>query len=241
MTEVDDEAAGQEPQAARWSLRLGAWEVATLVALVVLAAVGGWWWGERAGGPRFNQADVGFLRDMTTHHDQAVEMAIIVLDQPSAGAEVSSFAREVLIFQRQEIGYMAALLDSWGEVGPDAEATAMAWMGMPVAARQMPGMASEDEMERLTSLQGDELDLFFLELMAEHHGGGVGMADSAAELAENREARQLAERIARYQRLEIGELAATAYRLAGDAARERVLDAGKRAEEAHGARTTGGH
>ena len=67
------------------------------------------------------------------------------------------------------------------------------------------------------------------------------MADAGARRGENREARQLAERIARYQRVEMGELAAAAYRLAGDAARQRVLDAGKRGAAAHGARTSSGH
>lgn len=130
---------------------------------------------------------------------------------------------------------MEALLDSWGRAGADPDGPVMGWMGRAMPAAQMPGLADEDEMDRLESLSGSAKDPFILELMAEHHGGGVGMAEAAAQRGQHDEARALAKRIAKYQRVEIGELAAAAGRLAGEEARQRVLLAGKRGMDEHDA------
>lgn len=231
----DEDPADIAREAEPWTLPVGAWELATIVAALALAAGVSFWLGERSGRPSFNDSDVGFVRDMTLHHDQAVEMALIELDSTDASPDARTFVREVLLFQRYEIGYMEALLDSWGQTGADPDVPVMGWMGRAVRAPEMPGLASEDEMNRLESLSGSAKDLFFLELMAEHHGGGVGMAEAAAQRGQHDEARALAKRIAKYQRIEIGELAASAGRIAGDEARQRVLLAGKRGMDEHDA------
>ncbi len=82
----------------------------------------------------------------------------------------------------------------------------MAWMGMPVPIDRMPGMASDDELERLKAATGEEADLLFLQLMRVHHEGGLHMALDALGRAETDEARTLAESIVRSQEFELDEL-----------------------------------
>lgn len=74
-----------------------------MVAVLALAASVSFWLEERSGRPSFNASDVGFVRDMTLHHDQAVEMALIELESTDAAPDARTFAREVLLFQRYEM------------------------------------------------------------------------------------------------------------------------------------------
>ena len=48
---------------------------------------------------------------------------------------------------------------------------------------RMPGMATEDELRRLRSLSGRELDVYFLQLLIGHHQGGIPMLRYAVEHA----------------------------------------------------------
>lgn len=165
---------------------------------------------ERGGGP--SEADVGFLRDMITHHEQAVIIAKEVSRYDGMPQVIESFAEEVLVFQRYEMGAMAATLRSWGE--PQlADGPAMAWMGQPVDPDEMPGLATEDELKRLASAQGDERAALFLALMSRHHLGGVQMAEAGAERVKDDYVRGLALGMARQQRAEISEYSAARTRL----------------------------
>jgi uncharacterized protein (DUF305 family) len=150
--------------------------------------------------------DVGFLVDMTEHHDQAVELALLQLangEDPIA----RDFATEVLLFQRKELGQMAELLVAGGELPPerDPARTTMAWMDMPTPAAAMPGMASPEQLAALADSRGPEADERFLRLMREHHRGGLHMASYAAEHAGNPRVRELAGTMARNQQLEVRE------------------------------------
>ncbi|MGH9266113.1 MAG: DUF305 domain-containing protein [Acidimicrobiales bacterium] len=86
--------------------------VGLVLALLFLAgAVGYMIGGDRP--PGRSSPEVGFLQDMTAHHDQAVEMANLAV-QRAAEPLVRTFAREVLITQRFELGLMSAWLGEWG-------------------------------------------------------------------------------------------------------------------------------
>ncbi|HVF14576.1 MAG TPA: DUF305 domain-containing protein, partial [Acidimicrobiales bacterium] len=161
-------------------------------------------------GPR--SVDVGFLQDMISHHEQAVEMSNIEL---AGGAEpdIEAFAREILAFQAYEIGVMEGLLAEWGHHPGDRSETAMAWMGEPAPVDGMPGLATEDELDLLGRAQGHAVDSLFVALMQDHHRGGIHMAAYAEERAADGSVRALAARMARNQRIDVAEL---------DAARERA-------------------
>ena len=177
-----------------------------MVALLYLAGSLGYVLGSRpAGRPGERSVDAGFLYDMTTHHEQAVTMSGLELGN---GEEemVTVFAREILTFQSYEIGLMDRQLAHWGLPAENPRSRAMEWMGMPVEAGRMPGMASEVELDRLSVAQGRDADALFITLMQEHHRGGVHMAEYAAEHARSKFVRTLAARMARNQRIEINEL-----------------------------------
>lgn len=160
--------------------------------------------------PSTDSVDVGFYRDMTVHHDQAVRMAVIEL-QNGENPTVRSFAQEIVIFQRWEMGRMYERLQGWG-VTTDPPTTVMAWMGMPVPASAMPGLATDQEMRALQQSRGADADAQFLLLMAEHHRGGAHMASYAADHAQHADVRALARTMARNQIAEIAEFKQTAER-----------------------------
>jgi uncharacterized protein (DUF305 family) len=163
---------------------------------------------DRPPGP--GSADVGFVQDMLTHHDQALGVAVLTAaygEDPT----VRSFAIDVIAFQQYEIGVMTRMLDEWGYSRAERSDEAMAWMGMPVPVEQMPGLLTEEQLDEIDQARGSELDRLFLEHMAEHHRGGLHMAQEGARLAEDDDVAALAARIERNQAAEINE-----YRQAAD-------------------------
>jgi uncharacterized protein (DUF305 family) len=159
--------------------------------------------------PSADSADVGFLQDMITHHQQAIEVSLLELaygEDPT----VRSFASDVLNFQSYEIGVMTEKLRNWGFTPSDRSDQAMAWMDMPVPVDQMPGLLSDEEMSEISQARGTELDQLFLERLAEHHRGGIHMAQSATQLVDDDDIRAMAERMVRNQSSEINEYRATA-------------------------------
>jgi uncharacterized protein (DUF305 family) len=177
-----------------------------VVAALVGAAVG--WFAH--GGPDVpdeGSVDVGFLRDMADHHDQAVQLALLELAN-GGDPLVQGFAGDTVAAQRYEIGLMDARLRDWGVGRGAVGRTAMTWMGAgqgtPVA--QMPGMASQLELNELGRLRGADADRLFVRLMTAHHEGGIHMAEDAWHRADTAAVRDLAERIAKTQRLETRDL-----------------------------------
>ena len=156
-------------------------------------------------GPTHNDADIGFLRDMIDHHDQANFISAIAL-RGSASVAVRNAALDVVAAQRYEVGLMEGWLIEWGIDEGDPNRDAMAWMGMPSKPGVMPGMATPAQLDELAKASGEALDVRFVELMIEHHRGGVHMAEAARESAGDPQVRWLAGRMVRNQRQEIREL-----------------------------------
>jgi uncharacterized protein (DUF305 family) len=182
--------------------------VVAVLACSFLAGAVGYLIGVREQETPSNAVDVGFLTDMSDHHDQAVTMALSVYNR-TTDPTIRSFAQDVLLFQRSDLGRMAAYLDDHGVARPDwdPERPAMQWMGMATPAGRMTGMASDDQLAALDDATGRDLDLMFLDLMTVHHRGGVEMAEYAAQHAADPRVRELAGRIAGLQAGEIEEYA----------------------------------
>lgn len=159
---------------------------------------------DRLSSPSEESVDVGFLQDMIFHHEQAIQIGLIGSDNASDHV-VRHFAQEALVAQQYEIGYMTALLEDWGHGTGDPDRDSMVWMGMPTPLAVMPGIIDDDRMAEFRSTTGSEADRMFIELMNEHHRGGIHMAEDAAERAEDPRVRELAARMARNQAAEIGE------------------------------------
>ena len=129
--------------------------------------------------PAADSADAGFARDMAVHHQQAVEMSYIVRDR-TTDADVRRLAYDIAQTQANQRGMLLGWLDLWGlpKVSSDAP---MTWMGMGGMSdgedgALMPGMATNAEMKKLGTLNGKQAEVFFLQLMTDHHKGGVHMA-----------------------------------------------------------------
>lgn len=155
--------------------------------------------------PAESSADVGFLRDMSSHHEQALALATSEL-QNGTSPEAQLFAREILQQQSWELGAMHRQLQLWGRQRDGSTDEAMAWMDMPTPVDAMPGMASDDELAALRKSEGAEADALFIALMQDHHRGGVAMATAAAEQVSDPWVKALAERMARNQAIEIREM-----------------------------------
>jgi uncharacterized protein (DUF305 family) len=168
---------------------------------------------DRPPGP--DSVDVGFVQDMLTHHDQALRVAVLTAAY-GENPTVRSMALDVIAFQQYEIGVMTQMLDDWGYTRTDRSDEAMGWMGMPVPVEQMPGLLTDEQLNDVAGAEGAELDALFLDYMAEHHRGGLHMAQEGAARASDPDVAALAARIERNQAAEINEYRALAQTLGLD-------------------------
>ncbi len=180
--------------------------VAILLAVAVLAGALGWVIGNNNAIDDPNATDIGFMQDMRVHHEQAIQMAFIYLNDDDTDVNLAIVAREILIGQNIEIGRMIQLLRDFGESEVNETDLAMTWMGDPVALDRMPGMATEDDLKALAAATGDEANALFVQLMSAHHQGGIHMAEHAATHAATDEVRLMASQMASSQTEEVGEM-----------------------------------
>ena len=156
------------------------------VTLVALALVGGFLLG-RPSYPLDTGADAGFLRDTSAHHAQAVDMSMIILGK-TEDVELHTVATDMARTQQAQIGIMQGWLSAWGLNSRSAEPP-MTWMadhehggGEGEFPETMPGLATDEDLVRLSDAEGEEAEVLFLELMIAHHLGGIEMAEAEVEL-----------------------------------------------------------
>lgn len=206
MSQTDpmaDPAGSEEPDGLGWRPPPLGIAILLAVALVFVGAAGGYSYASRRPSP--STVDLGFVRDMRHHHEQAVQMSLLVL---SDGAEplVRHFATEIIVHQRYEIGLFDAWLAEWDHNAGDPARVGMAWMGRGLPLAEMPGMATQDQLKELQRLSGRDADALFLRLMIAHHRGGIDMARYAGAHGEDSRVRGLGAGIAKLQATEINEL-----------------------------------
>jgi uncharacterized protein (DUF305 family) len=180
--------------------------VAATVAAVLLVLLGyaGGLLTTRPSYPDEASAEAGFARDMSAHHAQAVEMAMIAY-QRSPSDEVRSLAGDVAITQQGQIGVMQTWLKTWG-LGPNSLQRPMAWMPNgpeTLKGNLMPGMATREEVNKLRAATGKEVDILFCQYLHRHHLGGIHMVDGVLKLTSRPEVRELAEAMKRNQGFEV--------------------------------------
>ncbi|MFE3517851.1 DUF305 domain-containing protein [Streptomyces sp. NPDC059166] len=154
--------------------------------------------------PAESSSDVGFARDMSVHHQQAVEMAFLVRDR-TTDEDVRRLAYDIINTQANQRGMMLGWLESWDRP-KSSDRPRMEWMGHPVTASGgslMPGMATDAELDELRAAKGRDAEVLFLRLMTVHHRAGAEMARAAAGSAGTDEIRGLAEGMVRAQESEI--------------------------------------
>ncbi|MEM1145842.1 MAG: DUF305 domain-containing protein, partial [Pseudomonadota bacterium] len=124
----------------------------------------------------YSPDDVRFMQDMIPHHNQAVQMAVMVKDRTNSEA-LRDIAGRIDASQADEIEFMRGWLAERGESVPDA--TAHHAMH---ASHDMAGMATPEQMKELKAAKGVEFDRMFLTLMIAHHEGAVTMVEELLEL-----------------------------------------------------------
>ncbi|MGW1303283.1 DUF305 domain-containing protein [Streptomyces sp. NPDC002514] len=156
--------------------------------------------------PAAESADAGFARDMAVHHQQAVEMSYIVRDRTD-DEEVRRLAYDIAQTQANQRGMLLGWLDLWGLPKVSAKPP-MTWMGMgdmPPGqdGALMPGMATNTDLKKLGTLSGKRAEIFYLQLMTDHHKGGVHMAEGCVARCTVGAEKRLAEGMVASQQSEI--------------------------------------
>ncbi|MFJ2820436.1 DUF305 domain-containing protein [Streptomyces toxytricini] len=193
------------------------------VAATVAAASGGRTAAAAARTPALYSPDAGFARDMAVHHQQAVEMSFLVRDRTQDEA-VRSLAYDIANTQANQRGMLLGWLDLWGLPKVLAGEPPMSWMAPAaggshggsgshgghavdgVAAKPgalMPGMATKEEIAALGAAQGRDAEVLFLQLMTDHHKGGVAMARGCAVQCATPAERALAQGMVEAQQSEL--------------------------------------
>ncbi len=186
-------------------LRLVLIVLVTAVVTGLFAAAGIWALGADDEPPApMNAVDIGFLQDMLDHHDQALVISDLYLDDNGDG-DAAPYAREVIMFQERDIGWMEEWLADDGYARGEADRSAMVWMDEPTPVAEMRGMQTSEQLQKLADAEGTEADLLFFEIMTDHHLGGVHMADAAAANGAREEIIEFAEAVSRNQRIEVVE------------------------------------
>jgi uncharacterized protein (DUF305 family) len=167
--------------------------------------------------PADNSPEAGFARDMSVHHEQAVEMAFIIRDRTN-DPDIRAMAYDIINTQRAQIGMFSGWLQQW-DLPQTSTAPPMAWTeghgmdamggmsGMQVDSyKDMPGMATDAQMDELRTAKGVEAERLFLKLMIAHHQGGIEMAKAIQPLTDRSEVDYLASTIVQGQEAEIATM-----------------------------------
>ncbi|MDW6061151.1 DUF305 domain-containing protein [Streptomyces sp. FXJ1.4098] len=227
---ADTGRAGRQPLIAGISAALA---LLTLVTVGVL-----WLTADRSDGstgpstPTKASAEAGFARDMSVHHQQAVEMSFIVRDDTD-DEDVRRLAYDIINTQANQRGMMLGWLDLWG-LSATSEDPPMTWMKdlssdkssksgesmdhgsmdsmdsmdhdgtyKPHDGSLMPGMATNTQLDQLRKAKGRAAEVMFLRLMIAHHKGGIDMAKGAVKLAKDPTVKLLAQGMVDSQQSEI--------------------------------------
>jgi len=180
-----------------------------ITAVLMLAAGLAVGWVAGTSAPGNDSVEAGFARDMQTHHQQAVEMAMYEWQNGSDPA-LTTIAYDIVTTQSAEIGMYRSWLRDWGVQLSSGEP--MAWAGeehahdTEEAGGLMPGMATDEQMAEFKTLTGAEADVMFADLMIAHHIGGVDMARAALERTDNELVVDAARRTVNLQQAEIENL-----------------------------------
>lgn len=153
--------------------------------------------GEATGETGYNDADITFLQGMIPHHEQAVEMALLVPDRTDR-EELGRLATGIIASQEAEISQMDQMLADAGASRDGDHAGHGAGMA--------DGMMTEEQMDELADLDGTEFDLEFIDMMIEHHEGAVTSAEQVIDEGQSPQVRELAEGIIAEQEAEIEQM-----------------------------------
>ncbi|MFG1703554.1 DUF305 domain-containing protein [Nonomuraea sp. M3C6] len=142
--------------------------------------------------PTANAADVTYVQDMIVHHQQALDMALLVPTRADS-AKLKGLADRIKAAQGPEIQYMTTWLREQEQKVPDHHA----------AHDGMPGMATPEQVEALKAATGKDFDRMFLQLMINHHLGAIKMSEQVLTSGSHIKIEELANEVSVEQTAEI--------------------------------------
>lgn len=164
--------------------------------------------------PLGSSPEAGFARDMQTHHQQAVQMAMIIYPK-TTDPDLRAIAYDIATAQSAQVGQMQQWLLDWN-LPAYSKAPAMQWMASsddhsahgdpslsPQERNAQMGMATQQQLDELAAASGQQADCMFLELMIRHHEGAIDMVDAIEELGSHHNVLDLAGKMAATQTSEI--------------------------------------
>ena len=147
--------------------------------------------------------DRHFIEQMIPHHEDAITMAEIALDNRAEHEEIRQLSRDIVRTQTEEIEKMQAWYKEWYgweviTLIPEVHAH-MAGMGM-----HMGMMGDDTDIESLENAK--PFDKAFIEQMIPHHQMAVMMANMLLRSTDRPEMKQLAQDIIEAQTREINQM-----------------------------------
>jgi uncharacterized protein (DUF305 family) len=143
--------------------------------------------------PNGEYSDEAFIDSMIPHHEGAVEMAEVALEN-SEHEEIRTLSEEIISAQEAEIEQLKSIREEeFGSAEPELE--------MSEADMEAMGMSDPEELA-----QADPFDRAFIDEMVVHHESAIVMANVALSEGENEEIKSLAQDIVAAQRQEIEQM-----------------------------------
>jgi uncharacterized protein (DUF305 family) len=139
-------------------------------------------------------SDERFIDAMVPHHQGAVEMAEVALEN-AEHEEVKGLAEDIVTAQEAEIEQLKQIKQR--EFGTSE-------VPMEMSPGQMEGMGMTMDPQELANQ--DPFDKAFIDAMIPHHKSAIAMASVALEESEIPEIREIARDIVRAQEREIGQM-----------------------------------
>lgn len=160
--------------------------VLTLLTIPFALAIAGC-----GGGEDSTETDAAFAAQMLPHHEHAVEMASLALEN-SSDPDVTGLAEAIIDAQEAEIAELEGLLERFGGSVDDPAPEVMT--------------LNEGVVAELEAAIGPEFDEVFLKEMSAHHSSAIDMAGIEIAGGSDGEAVELAESITSTQLEEIGTM-----------------------------------
>jgi uncharacterized protein (DUF305 family) len=124
--------------------------------------------------------DLKFMNDMIIHHHQAVILSNLVSDRTN-NQFIIDLAGRINVSQADEIKFMQDWLTKQDTKFVNSQHSDSQHIAHE-EVHDMLGMASQKDIDTLTTLSGTEFDRLFLKLMIKHHDGAVQMVKNLREL-----------------------------------------------------------
>jgi uncharacterized protein (DUF305 family) len=143
--------------------------------------------------PNGEYSDKAFIDAMVPHHEGAVDMAKVAL-QNAQHEQIKRLARDIVGAQEAEIKKL-------GEIREREFGSAESPSGMSDMDMQMMGMTDPQKLAKQRPF-----DRAFIDAMIPHHESAIAMANVALEESENGEIRNIARDIVSAQKREIAQM-----------------------------------